>query len=75
MGFIYNLGELFGSVLVFITIRLHDLDTMLIVMEDRRRGNGIEHVGDDFRGLYTIEKQWKCIYQDHGISFLRVECT
>ena len=54
MGFIYSLGELFSSVFVFITIRLHDLDTVPIVMEDRGRGNGIERVGDDFTKSFEI---------------------
>ncbi len=54
MGFIYSLGDLFSSVFVFITIRLHDLDTVLIVMEDRGRGNGIERVGDDFTKSFEI---------------------
>ncbi len=54
MDFIYSLRELFSSVLVFITICLYDLDTRLIVMEDRRRGNGIERVGDDFTKSFEI---------------------
>ncbi len=54
VGFIYSLGELFSSVLEFITRRLHDHDKVLIVMEDRRRGNRIERVGDDFTKSFEI---------------------
>ena len=54
MGFICSLGELFSSVLVFITIRQNDCDTMLIVMEDRVRGNRIERMGDNFTKNFEI---------------------
>lgn len=54
LGFIYSLGELFNSVFVFIIIRLHNLDTLLIVMKDRKRGNGIERIEDDFTKSFKI---------------------
>ncbi len=54
VGFIYSLEKLFSSVLVFVAICLHDLDKVLIVMEDRGHGNGIKHVEDDFTKSFEI---------------------
>ncbi len=58
MGFIYSLGELFSSVLMFIMIRMPDLDTVLIVIKNRGRGNGIERVGDDFTKALRLYSQF-----------------
>lgn len=54
MHFIYSLKELFSFIFVFITIRLNDLDIVLIVIENRGRRNKINHVGNDFIKSFKI---------------------
>ncbi len=51
---IYSFREQFDQVLVFFIIPLHNLDTILIVKEDRRRENGIEHIWDFFAKSFEI---------------------